>query len=179
MATGDDPSRNSTLDPVAAWGTVVETAQPTRGCQPSGSARRHAAEDVFARHDFGDHVELVKLAHWQVDEDGLAYWRPLRAHLKAHPDRQMWLIYTVRFMEGEGAGVQGAHATDHEGIPWGLAQEATDACALDAADRALLLAALECHGDRLEKSCVAAPDGEAAIRTAALHLRLSRMTTGA
>ena len=50
---------NATLHPFAAWGAVAETARPKHECQPSGSARQLAAERAFARHDFGDQVEVV------------------------------------------------------------------------------------------------------------------------
>lgn len=180
-ANGDDPAMNATLHPFAARRAADDAVQPKRSTEPSCSARHLAAEHAFAHHHLGEHVEVVELADWQVDADRQEWWRPLRVRLKAQPDLPVWLIFTVRFLEGEGAAVQGAHATDHTGAPWGVAREAADVDALDAADGALLLAALECHGEGLARSAAAAAAqrGEAAVRLAALRSRLSRMTTGA
>lgn len=176
MATRDDPSMKSTPHPTTGRADVAGVPRP--GEPPSARvARQRAADQARAQYDFGERIEVIALAGWQVDAARQEWWRPLLVHPQAHPDRPVWLVFTVRFTAGEGAVVHSAHAADRTGATWGMARAPANAgLLLDAADRELLRDALESHRARLSGSA-------AATRSVAMHLadlqeRLNRMTTG-
>lgn len=166
----------STPHPTTGRADVAGVPRP--GEPPSArAARQRAADQARAQYDFGERVEVIALAGWQVDEVRQEWWRPLLVHPQAHPDRPVWLVFTVRFTAGEGAVMHSAHAADRTGATWGMARAPANAgLLLDAADRELLRDALESHRARLSGSAAATRSG--AMHLADLQERLDRMTTG-